>query len=397
MFLAISALTIVISIILLVFNWQINKNARYLSLLFLIFANYGITHYFTLYGKSAFWLAIFYTHFSAFWLLPGPLLYFYVRGTLTDQQGLSWKDSWHFIPSIIHFISVLPYMLQPFSYKLEVSQGIIENMDSLKTIKASWLYPSLVSFFLRTGILLAYVLYTAKMLWIFSKKRAELHQTPQKQYQISLKWLFLLLSSITIATLSFLFMTIVFSKTTVTSDLISAMPVHFISGIAFLIMSSSLLVFPEVLYGIPVNRQRQLEKKTKKTDKKTQNAKNEVQELIENEEDPFEELAANILKYLEKKKPYLNPDFSLSDLSIALKVPQHHLSYCFSVIIKRKFTDLKTELRVAHAKELLQKGLASELSIDGIGRESGFASRSNFYSAFKAETGVTPNEFLNKH
>jgi len=43
----------------------------------------------------------------------------------------------------------------------------------------------------------------------------------------------------------------------------------------------------------------------------------------------------------------------------------------------------------------LQKGLASELSIDGIGRESGFASRSNFYSAFKAETGFTPNEFLN--
>ncbi len=396
MFLFIPILTVFISIILLIFNWRINKNATYLSLLFIILATYGITHYFTLYGQSAFWLAFCYTHFSAFWLLPGPLLYFYVRGTLSDQQGLSWKDSWHFIPAFVHLIGILPYLMQPFSYKLEVAQSIHQNMDALKTIKVSWLYPSTVSYFMRTGLLIAYALYTTKMLWDYKPTLNEMILIPQQQYQITLKYLVLLNACILIAALGFLFITLVFTNTKVRGEVISAMPVHYVSGIAFLLMSGSLLFFPEVLYGMPINRTLLLTKRTTRKEKVTKPKETQAEESIAAEEDPFKDLAEQILKHLEKKKPYLHPNFSLSDLAQALKVPQHHVSYCFNAIIKTKFTELKTQLRVAHAKALLQKGASSELSIDGIGRESGFASRSNFYSAFKAETGLTPNEYLGK-
>ncbi len=394
MFLFIPILTVFISIILLIFNWRINKNASYLSLIFIILASYGITHYFTLYGQSEFWLAIFYTHFSAFWLLPGPFLYFYVRGTLSDEQGLSWRDSWHFVPALVHLIGILPYLIQPFSYKLEVAQSILLNMDALKTIKVSWLYPSTVSYFMRTGLLIAYAVYTTKMLWDYKPTQKEMRQIPQEQYQITLKYLVLLHACILIATLGFLFITFVFSNTKVSSEVMSAMPVHYVSGIAFLLMSGGLLFFPEVLYGMPVNRTRPLPNRGKKNEKVLKSKEKQAEEATAIEEDPFKELAEQILKHLEKKKPYLHPNFSLSDLAQALKVPQHHVSYCFNAIIKTKFTDLKTQLRVAHAKALLQKGASNELSIDGIGRESGFASRSNFYSAFKAETGLTPNEFL---
>lgn len=394
MFLSISILTIIISIILLVFNWRVNKNAVYLSLLFLLFTSYGITHYFTLYGKSPFWLAVFYAHISPLWLLAGPLLYFYVRGTLSDKQGLSWKDGWHFIPSIIHFISILPYAIQPFSYKLEAAQRIIENMDTLKTIKVSWLYPSMVSFFMRTGLLILYVLYSAKMLWDFKPSKKELDQIPPKQYQITFRWLILLHATILIAAIGFLFITSVFSQTKVTSELVSAMPVHFISGMAFLLMSTSLLVFPEILYGMPVSPLKIEKNGSIKTKKQAVNSKNHPEAPAKTDEDPFKELAEGILIYMDKKKPYLKPNFTLTELSIALKVPQHHLSYCFNSILNIKFTDLRTQLRIKHAKELLSKGSATDLSIDGIGKESGFASRSNFYSAFKAETGLTPNEFL---
>jgi AraC-like DNA-binding protein len=252
---------------------------------------------------------------------------------------------------------------------------------------------------MRTGLLLGYTLYTSKMLWDFKPSQKEIRQIPHEQYQITLKYLVLLHACILIATLGFLFITLVFSNTKVSSDVLSAMPVHYISGLAFLLMSSSLLFFPEVLYGMPVNRQK-LTAKTKSTKvtakaKALKAAKTVSDNVVEQDDDPFKELADQILKHLEKKKPYLHPNFSLSDLSQALKVPQHHVSYCFNAIIKVKFTELKTQLRVAHAKELLTKGASTELSIDGIGRESGFASRSNFYSAFKEVTGLTPNEFLN--
>lgn len=394
MFLSISILTIIISIILLVFNWRMNKNAVYLSLLFLILTSYGITHYFTLYGKSPFLLAVFFAHFSPFWLLPGPLLYFYVRGTLSDQQGLSWKDSWHFIPAIIHLIGILPYVSQPFSYKLDISQRIIENLDSLKTIQASWLYPSMVSFFMRNGMLILYVIYSAKMLWNFKPSKKELDQIPQKQYQITFRWLILLHATILIAAIGFLFITSIFSQTKVTSELVSAMPVHYISGLAFLLMSTSLLVFPEILYGMPISRLKMEKNGDRKTGKQSLDLKNHSETPSKADEDPFNGLAEDILIYMEKKKPYLNPNFTLTELSIALKAPQHHLSYCFNSILRVKFTDLRTKMRIKHAKELLAKGSAADLSIDGIGKESGFASRSNFYSTFKAETGLTPNEFL---
>ena len=47
-----------------------------------------------------------------------------------------------------------------------------------------------------------------------------------------------------------------------------------------------------------------------------------------------------------------------------------------------------------YMKELLNTGTADTLSIDGIGAQSGFSSRSSFYASFKAETGMTPSQYL---
>jgi AraC-like DNA-binding protein len=59
-----------------------------------------------------------------------------------------------------------------------------------------------------------------------------------------------------------------------------------------------------------------------------------------------------------------------------------------------KFTTLRTQLRIKYATNLLDSGQADELSMDGIGKKSGFSTRSNFYNAFKIETGMTPSEYL---
>jgi AraC-like DNA-binding protein len=114
----------------------------------------------------------------------------------------------------------------------------------------------------------------------------------------------------------------------------------------------------------------------------------------EGEEDPFLEMAANIKSYMENERPYLNTQFSITDLSIALKAPQHHLLFCFNNILKLKFTDFRTSLRIDYAKEILLNGEGSQLSIEGISAKSGFSSRSSFYNAFKASTGLTPGEYI---
>ena len=140
MLLYISILTFILSAILAFYNWRSNKNALFLSLFFIILSIYSVTHYFSLYGKSSFWLAIFYYHFSPLFLLLGPLLYFYVNGTLSDRQGLRWKDAWHFIPAIIHLVNISPYYLIPFSNKIQMADAVIANLGVLKNLSFNLFY-----------------------------------------------------------------------------------------------------------------------------------------------------------------------------------------------------------------------------------------------------------------
>ncbi|MEN9349075.1 MAG: hypothetical protein RL372_53 [Bacteroidota bacterium] len=66
----------------------------------------------------------------------------------------------------------------------------------------------------------------------------------------------------------------------------------------------------------------------------------------------------------------------------------------FNFELNIKFTTLRTQLRIKYATNLLDAGQADDLSMDGIGKKSGFSTRSNFYNAFKTETGMTPSEYL---
>ena len=115
--------------------------------------------------------------------------------------------------------------------------------------------------------------------------------------------------------------------------------------------------------------------------------------------DPFLEIAERIRSYLENEKPCLDNKFSITARSIALKAPQHHLLYCSNNILKIKFTDFRTRLRINYAKEMLRKGEETQLSIEGIFNKSGFSTRSSFYNAFNAATGFTPGDYIieNKH
>ena len=141
MTLDISILATFLSVLIVIFNWQRNKNSIFLAGFFIILSNYSITHYFIFYKQSILGMAVFYNHFAAFWLLLGPMLYLYIRGSLNDNNQLMWKDSWHFIPAIIQLINTLPYYAKPFSYKLELAGYFYEDINRIYTFNPNWLFP----------------------------------------------------------------------------------------------------------------------------------------------------------------------------------------------------------------------------------------------------------------
>jgi AraC-like DNA-binding protein len=52
---------------------------------------------------------------------------------------------------------------------------------------------------------------------------------------------------------------------------------------------------------------------------------------------------------------------------------------------------------VEHSKKLLVDLSKKNITIEAIGLESGFPTRSSFYRAFKLETGTTPKEFVSEN
>jgi AraC-like DNA-binding protein len=371
-------------------NWNINRNAIYLALFLISVSIYGIAHYFVVYGKSPFWLAVFYNHFTPFMLLVGPLLLFYVRGTLDDTAVLKKTDVFHFIPALVHLIGIIPYCLQPFSEKIQIATIIIHNIDDIVTINTNYFYSTSINFILRPVLLFGYVVYCMYLIWKrFSANNFD-RNIPKKQLLISFRWLIILVVSLFFIVVEFLIITFNSLHIKPSVGLINSYPMYILSGVAYFGMSFSLLLFPNILYGIP--KRIEVKEKNKKVELKKQVPIQE--ETVSLEDDPFYELSESIKVYLEKERPYLNADFSLSDIALALQVPQNHVSYCINTIMGTKFSTLKSDLRINYVTDLFSGNLKESYTIEGIAQQSGFKTRANFYSVFKEKTGMTPTEFI---
>lgn len=383
MLLYLSLFSILVSILLAIYNWRINKNALLISGIFIIFSTYTLTHHFTVYSSSDFWLAVFYANFSPLWYLPGPLLFFYVRSTLTDTRAIkSWKDYLHFIPFLVHLAGMLPYLFNSFTEKVTLAHLIHEDLNNVVLHQINLFYSPKPAFISRPLFVIIYALYCFVLLLRSKQRTAKVASKTESQIAFSYKWLWVLTGSLFAVCAGFLFLIIQLIPADVSTLALESIPAHIVSGILFFLLPTCLILFfPKVLYGMPSISHNP---KTKKVKKNT----------IVLDNDPFNEVAEQMVAYFKEEKPYLNPEFEISDLSIALQIPQHHIAYCFSSILDTKFTSYRTKMRVEYAKVLLATGMADSLSIDGIGSKSGFPSRSNFYASFKAETGMTPSQYL---
>jgi AraC-like DNA-binding protein len=103
------------------------------------------------------------------------------------------------------------------------------------------------------------------------------------------------------------------------------------------------------------------------------------------------DLIGQKLSIIVKKELYLKPNFTLDEAAKELNVTKHILSQYLNVILGKSFTNLINEYRIEKAKELLEA--ENNFTVEGIGYESGFNSKSTFFTTFKKITGKTPTEY----
>jgi len=108
------------------------------------------------------------------------------------------------------------------------------------------------------------------------------------------------------------------------------------------------------------------------------------------------EIKDKIIAHLEQKKVYLNPDLNMDLISDSIKVPKYQITEVLNTIIGKNFFQFVNQYRVEAVKKMLADK-TNRYSIEAIGYDCGFSSKSSFYTFFKASTGSTPNEYKNKH
>lgn len=392
MLLSITILGFIVTFLLLINLRQSNKVNIYLFFFLLINNIYSLSHYATVYSGNKVLIAIMLVHFTPLYLLVGPMFYFYVRGLLTDDHKLNKTDYLHFIPALLFFINITPYVLHGWDYKIQYAENVVKDAQNFINIDYIFLQPKL-SFLTRPIIALIYVI--ASVVLVFRRGLNENYLSHQAK--LIYKWIILLITTSAILYLGFLLFTALSFYSNSYHVAVKQGDIILLSTvIGLIILNLSLLFFPNILYGLP-----QLDYAIVTKENRAEEERLGIAEDVKKQSRSFEIsderlnlLNLKIERYIEHK-PYLSPEFNLTVMSTDTDIPVHHLSYYFNEHLKINFNTWKNDLKIDHVIHLIRNGSGEILTLDALAKQAGFGSRTSFFNSFKQKIGVTPSEYLN--
>lgn len=89
-----------------------------------------------------------------------------------------------------------------------------------------------------------------------------------------------------------------------------------------------------------------------------------------------------------EKSLYKNPNLTLQDLSQEINISSHQLSQFLNNNLGKNFTSYVNEFRINEACKIITS--SDKLTLESVGYDVGFNSKSTFFAAFKKHTGTTP-------
>jgi AraC-like DNA-binding protein len=159
-----------------------------------------------------------------------------------------------------------------------------------------------------------------------------------------------------------------------------------ICGGGFFLQNIFLFLFPKILYG---NVSYTIEQGK---DNIIDEIKSSMPKRVR-ETPTIQDFENTISEYLQDN-PYIQKEFSLSQMSFDLKIPERVLSNHFNKALNMTFSEWRKILRIDYVCKMIEQGESKNLTIEAISSNAGFASRSKFIDAFKERKGVTPSAFI---
>ncbi|MBT3209031.1 MAG: helix-turn-helix transcriptional regulator [Bacteroidetes bacterium] len=176
--------------------------------------------------------------------------------------------------------------------------------------------------------------------------------------------------------------------------------VFFIIGNEYIITMTSSIINVALLYWVSLRGILQMNVLTLIPNSKEQIIKKDAHKIeIQNAEKPTvitKELLQKIENYVKKEEAFKQSDLTIMDVAKNVKEHPKRISTVINSLLNQNFNSYVNNFRIEKAKELLNSE-HHNFSIDGIGKEVGFNSKSTFYGAFKKNTRMTPSRYKNQN
>lgn len=385
-----SGLGIFFSILLLGYNKGYKSANIYLGLFLLGFNIITLTHYFYIYNTSREFLAfVLSVPLNGLAFAVGPLSFLYVRSVLTDNTYFTKFDWVHFIVFAIIFFGRLPFNLESWESKLLSADEIISNAwKSLSYSKLNSFLPLRTNYALK-GLHFSIYLLAIWYLIIRTKfKKSILNEYP-KQLKIISNWLLFFAFMVSLLFVFFALIIIIFLNAQDKNNFQYEGNILFsLVFIGFLILILGLVLYPQILYGIPLERESLIINANESSV-----PEKEKMETISFDEDYIEKIKLMLLNWIEQKK-YLDAESTTSSLSKDIDLPNHHVTYFFNNVNDEKYIEWRNRNRIEFAMSLINSKEGYVKTIESLGKESGFKSYSAFIQSFKQITGKLPKDYI---
>lgn len=314
--------------------------------------------------------------------LAPPLAYLYVRSVLKNEIKFQINDLWHFIPVLLVAINYLPVYLMPFDEKVVLVARVVEDPFGVLYEKDGFLPPYFQ--FAKPVQCVLYFIFQWQLLNRF--KQNKILTSFNKQTKLVVHWIKVFNILISTTVFSFLLLVVVLfmgmDQKEANQDF--ARFSMLLLALSILYLSSYLILNPQLLFGLPY---------VKNSPKSS--ATTEVENA--NVKEDFDKEAKVISDYFNREKPYLTPQLTIRDVSVAVNIPLHELSFILNRYFEQRFTEYVNGYRIKYVVEKIKDGYLNQYTQEALALEAGFKTKHGFYDAFRKVHSCTPAEFAEKY
>jgi AraC-like DNA-binding protein len=294
-------------------------------------------------------------HLTNPFLIFNPLIYFYSKALTDPRYKLKWYQLWHVLPYL--FVKTGSYI-----WGVEFAPEEFFRIDHSTWFKITVSIMSVISF----------IGYTIPSLVNVHRYRINLkNELSTIDSRITLGWLLVVI----VFYMSFVIIAYALGIINIVTQIATySQMVSF----AFLLVLVYIFSFYGLLQG-QLYGQPEPENEPYKNPRLTPAERQKIRKLLED--------------YFDTEKPYLNSELTINNVSDKLKLSRHALTEVLNSEIGLNFYRFVNSYRVKEVQKRLADPEYTNYSIDAIGFDCGFNSKSSFYSVFKKATGMTPAQY----